>query len=79
MTKSISTNHSVVVMSALRYMLGRSSYGVGCVCDYITDNINNFTNSNKKVMDRDIQKHLDLFPNTAYKDDWIKLKKLLNK
>jgi len=57
-------NESVVIMSAIRYMLGRSSYGVGCVIDYVKLNKNRLTQSNKEVITRDI---LEANENIAYR------------
>ena len=73
------TNESVIIMSAVRYMLGRSSYGVGSVCDYLRDNQSRLTESNKSVIVLDVQEYLDKNPETAYKSDWLKIIELLNK
>ena len=71
------TNESVVTMSAVRYMLGRSSYGVGSVCDFLRDNKDRLTESNKGVITRDILEHLEKFPDTPHKKDWIEIVDLL--
>ena len=67
------TNEAVVVMSAVRYMLGRSSYGVGSVCDFIKENKNRLSNSNKEVIVRDIQEYFDKYQNASYKNDWFEI------
>lgn len=64
-------------MSAVRYMLGRSSYGVGCVCDWVKLNKDRLTKSNKEVIARDINEHCAKFPDTSYKDEWQKLAEVL--
>ena len=71
MKKEMETNESVVVMSAVRYMLGRGSYGVGSVCDFLRDNKNRLTKSNKEVIVRDIKDYIQKFPDTTYKNDWL--------
>ena len=70
-------NESVVVISAVRYMLGRSSYGVGSVCNFLKDNQSRLTESNKQVIVRDIQEYIQKFPNAAYKDNWLEIVDLL--
>ena len=72
------TNESVIVMSAVRYMLGRSSYGVGSVCDFLRDNEKRLTASNKSVIIRDIKEHIEKFPDTTYQEDWLKIVELFN-
>lgn len=64
-------NESVVVMSALRYALGRGSYAVGCVCDFIKSNKNRLTESNIEVIIRDIQEYVQEHPDMRYKQDWL--------
>lgn len=76
-TVGISCDESVVIMSAVRYMLGRSSYGVGCVCDYVKLNKDRLTESNKSVIIGDIKEYIKKSPNMSYKEDWIKLSNLL--
>ena len=71
------TNESVIVMSAVRYMLGRSSYGVGAVCDFLLDNKERLTEGNKSVIVRDIEEHIQKYPDTSYKEEWLKVAKSL--
>ena len=77
MKDKMGTNESVVIMSAVRYMLGRSSYGVGSVCDFLLDNKERLTESNKSVITRDIKEHIAKFPDTSYKEEWLKIVELL--
>ena len=65
------TNESVIIMSAVRYMLGRSSCGVGSVCDYLIANKDRLTKSNKKVIIRDIHERIERFPGTCEKEVWL--------
>ncbi len=66
-------NESVVIMSAVRYMLNRSSYGVGCVCDYVRDNKDRLSQSNKEVITRDILEKIEEYPDMLYKKEWLDL------
>jgi len=78
MSKKLEVNESIIIMSAVRYMLGRSSYGVGAVCDYLKANKNRLTKSNKEVIVRDIEEHFKEFPSSAYKEDWLEIVELFN-
>lgn len=64
-------NESVVIMSAVRYMLGRMSYGVDCVCDYVKQNKDRLSKSNKEVIERDILEFIKDNPEMRYKKDWL--------
>ena len=75
--KEIKGNESVVIMSAVRYMLGRSSYGVGSVCDYLKTQKDRLTQSNKEVICRDIREYVEKNPDITYKNDWLKIVELL--
>jgi hypothetical protein len=66
-------DESVVIMSAVRYMCGRGSYGVGCVCDHIRLNKHRFSQSNKEVIERDILEAIRDYPDMPYKQDWLDL------
>ena len=79
MKDEMQTDESVVVMSAVRYMLGRSSYGVGSVCDFLRENKNRLTESNKQVIVRDIEEYIKKFPDVMYKNDWLEIADYLTK
>ena len=79
MRDGMQTDESVVVMSAVRYMLGRSSYGVGSVCDFLRENKNRLTESNKQVIVRDIEEYIKKFPDVMYKNDWLEIADYLTK
>ena len=66
-------NESVVIMSAVRYALGRSSYAVGCVCDYVKSQKKRLTQSNKEVIIRDITEYINENSDLTYKKDWLDL------
>ena len=69
--QGMNCDESVVVMSACRYMIGRGSYGVGCVCDYIKGNKDRLTQSNKEVIERDILEKIKEYPDMPYKQEWL--------
>jgi hypothetical protein len=76
--EEISCDESVVIMSAVRYMLGRRSYGVGCVCDYVKLKKDLLDKSNKEVICRDIKEYFDEHPNAPYKEKWFELVEILS-
>jgi len=77
--KKTTTNESVVIISAVRYMLGRSSYGVGSVCDFLRENKGRLTESNKQVIIQDIKEYINDFPDVSYKNDWNEIADYLQK
>ena len=75
-------NESVVIMSSVRYAVGRSSYAVGCVIDYVASKKKELSQSNKEVIERDILeaiKESEEFGKVSYKEDWLKLIEFLKK
>jgi len=66
-------NEAVVTMSAVRYMLGRGSYGVGCVCDYIKKRKKDLDESQIEVIERDILQYIKNHQDTPYEQDWLDL------
>ena len=60
-------------------MLGRSSYGVGSVCDFLIDNKDKLSESNKKVITRDVEEYIEENPNISYRKDWEDMLKIINK
>jgi len=79
LNEEISCDESVVIISAVRYMLGRSSYGVGCVCDYLKVKRKQLTASNKEVIIRDINEYMIKYPDMNYKLRWLEIINILNK
>jgi hypothetical protein len=51
-------NGSIMVMSALRYALGRHTYVPGAVQDWISDNWDSLDSNTKTVIVRDVCEHL---------------------
>lgn len=79
----MNTNESVVIMSAVRYMLGRSSYGVGSVIDHVKEKLPELDKSQKEVIIRDIEEHMrDLYEHKGVdrcKSEWMYLVNILKK
>lgn len=70
---SMSCDESVVIISSIRYMLGRSSYGVGCVCNYVKSRKKDLSDSNKAIIEIDILDAIVACENMPYKQDWLDL------
>lgn len=51
-------NGSIMVMSALRYSLGRHTYVPGAVQDWISDNWDSLNSNTKVVIVRDVFEHM---------------------
>jgi hypothetical protein len=51
-------NGSIMVMSALRYALGRHTYVPGAVQDWISDNWDSLNSNTKVVIVRDVFEHM---------------------
>lgn len=66
-------NERVVTMSAVRYMCGKGSYGVGCVIDHVIDNKDRLMDKNKAVIERDILEKIEEYPDMPYKQEWLDL------
>jgi len=62
-----------IIEYATNYMLGRASYGVGSVCDFLRDNKDRLTSSNKQVITRDILEYIEKNPNIEFKKDWLEI------
>ena len=77
--KIMGCNESVVTLSAVRYMLGSSSYGVGCVIDWCKDNKSRLKKKNISVIERDILERIEQFPDLSYKQEWLDLIDYLKK
>jgi hypothetical protein len=75
----ISCDEAVVIMSSVRYMCGRGSYGVGCVCDYVKFRKDDLSQSNKEVIERDILEKIKEYPNMPCKQDWLDLIEYIKK
>lgn len=74
----MTTDERVVIMSAVRYMLGRSSYGVGSVCDYLKLKEGELTESNKSVILKDIKEFIEENPEHSHNKYWLEIVDLLS-
>lgn len=69
---------SAMLVSAVRYALGRSTYIVSWTCDFIKDNLHLITEKDKCIMIRDIKEQEKYgYGNDCDKASWIKLLKSL--
>lgn len=81
MTTNKNKNFDLICMAALRYALGRSSYIVGTVQDFLVDNAEEMIDSVPKFM-QEISKHLKENPteNEWVRNSWLETNiKLQNK
>ena len=67
------TDHKIVLLSAIRYGLGRSSYAVGAIIDYTKKYKSKMTEEQKQVIERDITEHFVEWPESEYKEQWLDL------
>lgn len=67
---------SAMLVSAVRYALGRQTYIVQWTCEIITKNLDLLTYKDKQVMIRDIENPLD-YGDDCDKECWLKLLKTL--
>jgi formaldehyde-activating enzyme involved in methanogenesis len=66
-------------MSAVRYALKRNrSYVVDCVIEYIKDDKDKLTRSNKEVIERDIRRAIQDEPDMKQKQKWLDLIDFIN-
>lgn len=72
------TNESIVIMSAVRYMLGRSSYGVGSVIEHVKDKLPELDKSRKEIIIRDIEEYFAENDGRC-KSEWMYLVDILKK
>lgn len=67
---------SMVLVSAERYALGRSTYIVGWTCETIKNNLHLLTDKDKQVMIRDIRQ-AEYFGQPLDKVEWMNLLQVL--
>ena len=63
---------SMILISAERYALGRSTYIVSWTCNVIQNNIDLLTDKDKQVMIKDIEQS-SFYGDEIDKKEWIKL------
>lgn len=69
---------SAMLVSAVRYALGRRTYIVDWTCEFITNNLHLLTDKNKQVMIKDIRYQERYgYGDECDKADWMKLLKTL--
>jgi hypothetical protein len=70
---------SAMLLSAERYALGRRTYIVEWTCSFIAKNLHLVTESNKKVMIRDIKEQEKYgYGDKCDEENWMKLLKILD-
>lgn len=57
----MTTNEQIVIMGAFRYALGRMTYAVGAVVDYIHEHWNDIPNDLKELMCREIKEYRERY------------------
>lgn len=71
---------SAMLVGSVRYALGRRTYIVDWTCEFIEKNLHLVTESNKKVMIRDIEQQEKYgYGDECDKRDWLKLLEILRK
>lgn len=67
---------SMLMVSAERYALGRRTYIVNWTCDVIKNNLNILTETDKKVMIRDIESAIN-YGDSCDEKEWKELLRIL--
>ena len=67
---------SMLLVSAQRYALGRRTYIVSWICDVIKNNLNVLTETDRRVMIRDIESAIN-YGDACDQNDWKELLKVL--
>lgn len=71
---------SAMLVSAVRYALGRRTYIVQWTCEFITNNLDLLLEKDKKVMLRDIYQQKDYgYGDNCDEVEWKKLMRVLEK
>lgn len=66
-------NLNLIVLAALRYTLGRSSYMIDVIQDYVSENWNNPDIVNQQQVLREIKSFLECKPDNEYISETDKL------
>ena len=72
---NIDNDFNFMMICALRYALGRRTYAVSMVCDYISDIIPFLDKESLTVMQRDIEGHDDSLEDFCDTVCWTKLRR----
>ena len=70
------SDYELVVSSAVRYALGRRTYIVSVICNYIKSHLDELSEPCKKSIKRDIQGAYSL-GDTCDERDWKELERIL--
>ena len=71
---------SAMLVSAVRYALGRRTYILNWTCEFISNNLHLITDNDKQVMIRDINDQERFgYGDECDKADWLNLLKILQK
>ena len=71
---------SAMLVSSVRYALGRSTYIVNWTCEFISSNLHLITVKDRQVMIRDIKDQEKFgYGDDCDKTDWLNLLKILEK
>jgi len=55
------SDEELILICAVRYALGRMSYMVGVVCDYVASKIDVLSENCKKIIIRDIEEEIERY------------------
>lgn len=67
----------MMIISSVRYALGRSSYIVGSTIDFVKA-MKNPSEKFIAVLKRDISEQLERYPDTTYANEWKELQDYFN-
>ena len=67
------TDHEMIMVCAERYALGRRTYIVGVVTEYLENHIDNMTDHCKDVMIKDIENPFGDYGDECDRVDWMRL------
>lgn len=80
------TNEEHIIICAVRYALGRMTYMVGIVCDYVADKCDELSEQCVNIIIRDIEEEIDMYHRLGKtcgmecdEKDWLRLLDILKK
>ena len=78
--ESMSKDYSLIVFSAFRYALGRRTYVVGVVCDYIKENIGMIESKHLPLLAAEIEdaEEYNMLGDPCDRKEWLNLKTFIN-
>ena len=70
---------SAMIVSAVRYAIGRRTYIVSWTCDFVEKNLNLITDKDKRVIIKDLKSIAEYgYGDDCDKADWLRLLEILN-